>query len=102
MHIPYWMTEWGIATDNGNALTDNYGFPTDLSYDQAGALLRSNLGAMASRPDLLRQVLLYQLLDQRPHGATSDREGYFGLLPQNAPDKGAYTAAARDAMTRYL
>ena len=102
VHIPYWMTEWGIATDNGNALTDNYGFPTDLSYDQAGALLRSNLGAMASRPDLLRQVLLYQLLDQRPHGATSDREGYFGLLPQNAPDKGAYTAAARDAMTRYL
>jgi hypothetical protein len=96
------MTEWGIATDDGNTLTDNYGFPTDLTYEQAGALLRSNLDAMASRPNLLRQVLLYQLLDQQPHGATSDREGYFGLLPQNAPDKGPYTAAARDAMARSL
>ena len=29
---PIFLTEWGIATDNGRHLSDNYDWPTDISY----------------------------------------------------------------------
>ena len=31
--LPIWITEWGISTDNGRCLCDNYGFDKCMTYD---------------------------------------------------------------------
>jgi hypothetical protein len=37
------ITEWGISSDNGACLEDNYGFDKCLTYEAAGNLIRSNV-----------------------------------------------------------
>jgi hypothetical protein len=98
---PFFVTEWGISSDDGADLSDNYDWPTDLTYDRAGALLRTAVTAMAGEPDRVRQVLLYQVFDQRDPGEDTDREHYFGLVRHDGSDKGGYTAAVRDLTGRY-
>ncbi len=99
--MPFFVTEWGISTDNGPALTDNYDWPVDLTYDRAGGLLSTALDRMGAEPGRIRQVLLYQLGDQRASGTDTEREHYFGLLTSDGADKGAYTAAVRAACRRF-
>jgi hypothetical protein len=99
--MPFFVTEWGISSDNGPALSDNYDFPVDLTYDRAGALLSTALDRMNTQPAKVRQVLLYQLGDQRDPGADAEREHYFGLFRRDGSDKGAYTAAVRSACRRF-
>ena len=101
VHKPYAMTEWGISTDDGADLDDNYDWPTDLTYDRAGSLLTDAVNQMSSLRNELGQVLLFQLHDQRDPGTDTDREHYFGLLRLDGSVKGAYTAAARTAYGRY-
>ena len=101
VHQPYAMTEWGIASDDGADLDDNYDWPTDLTDDQAAGLLTTAVGEMSALPNELGQVLLFQLHDQREPGTDTDREHYFGLLRLDGSPKTAYTAAARSAYTRY-
>jgi len=98
---PFFMTEWGISTDNGPALSDNYDFPTDLTYAAAAALLAGNVDQMATVPGELKQVLLYQVHDQREPGETTDREGYFGIVNADGAHKGPYTAVARNDFRRF-
>ena len=97
---PYFMTEWGVATDDGQRLGDNLGFPADLTYDDAGRLVDDAVATMAALPTQLRQVLLYQARDQRMPG-TGAREHYFGLLTVSGADKGDLTRAARTTFSRY-
>jgi len=96
--IPVDITEYGIATDNGANLTDNYGWPTNLTYQQAADAL--NLGiqrikdAAGSR---LRWLMIYSAHDLQPSG-TGQREHYFGCLKNTNAAKGAYTTACRDQL----
>jgi hypothetical protein len=99
--MPFFVTEWGISSDNGPALSGNYDFPVDLTYDRAGALLSTALDRMGAEPAKVRQVLLYQLGDQRDPGSDAEREHYFGLFRRDGSDKGAYTAAVRSACRRF-
>ena len=92
--LPIFITEYGIATDNGRCLTDNYGWPRCLTYQQAADDLRAAIaGLRETYGSQLAQILLFAQIDGEPSGATDDREAYFGALQSAGQDKGAFTAA---------
>ena len=80
------VTEWGVSSDNGAALSDNYGFPVNLTYAQAGDAIRSNVTAMLARFPRIAVFTDYQAHDQLPSG-TGQREHYFGALRSDQSDK---------------
>ncbi|HWI70318.1 MAG TPA: hypothetical protein VNT55_00070, partial [Baekduia sp.] len=92
--IPIYVTEYGIASDNGRCLDDNYGWDTCMTYDQAGAALTSTVAAMRARyGSRLAAMYLYQVHDQKTTGTSTSRESYFGGLTVGGAAKGAYTTA---------
>ncbi len=97
--IPIDITEWGVATDNGNCLSDNYGMNKCMSYAEAGATVTSTVAAMRLKlGSRLNMFMLYQVRDQASSGASTDREAYFGALQQNLQPKGAYTTAVQSLL----
>lgn len=90
----YYVTETGLATDNGATLDDNYGYATNLTYDQAATTLTTQLAGMKANSHI-RQVLIYEVADLQPTGAATGRESYFGVLSNSGGPKGALTPAAR-------
>ena len=98
--IRVYVTEWGLASDNGRTLDDNYGYPTDLTYDQAAEILRATLSSWREAfGEQLAQVIIYQDYEPRPGGGSTHREHYFGVLRSNGADKGSYTAEVRRQLT---
>ena len=93
---PVYITEWGISTDDGRNLSDNYGWPTNMTYAQAGAGLRDTFNTWRSAyGSRLVQVLIYTGSDGQLPGDSSDRESYFGVVRIDGADKGAYTTEVR-------
>jgi hypothetical protein len=94
--IPIWITEWGLSSDDGRCLSDNYGWDPCMSYADAATALRESVAQMrAEYGDRLRAFLLYQGRDQLPPGASPEREHYFGALRSDGTPKGEYTDAVR-------
>jgi hypothetical protein len=94
--IPLYVTEWGISSDDGRCLDDNFGWDPCMTYDQAAEALRSTLSQWRTRyGSRLRAVYLFQAHDQRASGASGGREGYFGALRLDRTAKGAWTAEVR-------
>jgi len=93
------VTEWGLSTDNGRALSDNYGWNKAMTYDEAAAVLRGVLAQMrlvyGSR---LGAFFLYQAHDQYASGTQTGREAYFGGVKLDGTAKGAYTGAVLEAI----
>jgi hypothetical protein len=101
--IPIDVTEYGISSDDGVPLSDNYGWPVNETYTQAASALRSTVSGMRSDPAIgprLRLFMVYALYDQRPPRASTDREHYFGVLRHDLTRKGAYTAEVRRLFKR--
>ena len=101
--IPIDVTEVGLSSDDGAALTNNYGWPSNQTYAQAGSALRSTVAEMRADKTIggrLRLFMIYAAHDLRPHGATDDREAYFGALRHDLSAKGSYTAAVRELLKR--
>jgi hypothetical protein len=94
--IPIYITEWGLASDNGRCLTDNYGWNKCMSYAEAATTLTTTLTAMRARyGSRLAAFYLYHVRDQKPTGATTDREAYFGALQSAGAAKGVYTTTVQ-------
>jgi len=92
--IPIDVTEWGLSTDNGTCVNENYGWNPCMSYQEAAEVLSRTISEMrAALHGRLGLLLLYKIRDQKPAGATSDREDYFGAVQSELQPKGAYTAA---------
>jgi hypothetical protein len=90
--LPIYATEIGLATDNGRCLDDNFGFPKCLTYDEAAKTLDATIAAMRTRyGSRLHAIYVFQARDQKPSGASSSREAYFGSLQSNLAPKGAFT-----------
>jgi hypothetical protein len=92
------VTEYGISSDDGAGLSDNYGWPSNLTSAQAAADLRATVAGMRRDRTIgkrLRFFLVYSAHDLRPARATNDREAYFGALRHNLAAKGAYTVEVR-------
>jgi hypothetical protein len=97
--IPIDITEWGLATDNGKCLTENYGWNPCMTYNEASEVLTRTVSEMrqvlGSRMGLF---MLYQVRDKQSTGASNNREEYFGALQHELQPKGAYTTAAQALM----
>jgi hypothetical protein len=93
------ITEWGLSTDNGRCLDDNYGWNKCMTYGEAAYALTGSIDEMRARyGGRIRHFLIYNGRDLRSAGQTSDREHYFGLTTLGEQDKGAFTAAAREVL----
>jgi hypothetical protein len=98
--IPLWITEWGLSTDNGRCLSDNYGWDKCMTYATAATALTTTMRDMRSKyGSRLRAAFLYSGRDLRTSGASTEREHYFGALHSDMSDKGAYSAAVRTLLT---
>jgi hypothetical protein len=97
--IPIDVTEWGLSTDGGRCLSENYGWNPCMSYQEAAETLSSSVAGirqlLGSRMGLF---LLYQIRDQAPSGANNEREEYFGALQHEMQPKGAYTTAVEQLL----
>jgi hypothetical protein len=97
--LPMWVTEWGVASDDGRCLSDNYGWDRCMTYAAAATTLESTVGQMRSRyGSRLRALVLYHGHDFSAPGAASNREHYFGALRSDLGDKGPYSAAVRSLL----
>jgi hypothetical protein len=97
--VPIDLTEWGISTNNGVPLTDNYGWPVDLTFAQSGANLEASVAAMRADPAIgprLRLFMLYAAYDLNASLGPNARERFFGALNEGLGDKGAYSAEVRE------
>jgi hypothetical protein len=96
--IPIDVTEYGISSSDGAELSDNYGWPADMTYAEAATALRQTVAGMRADREIrerLRLFLVYAAYDLRAPDATDDREAYFGALRHDLSAKGAYTRAVR-------
>jgi len=94
--LPIWVTEWGLSTDNGRCLSDNYGWSKCLTYAQAATTLHAALtGMLSTYGSRLGAFYLYQAHDQAATGTQTGREYYFGALQSRGQAKGAYTTEAK-------
>ena len=97
--LPVWVTEWGLSTDNGRCLSDNYGFDKCMTYDTAATTLRATISGMQSRyGNRLGAFFLYQAHDQYATGTQTGREAYFGSEQSNGAPKGAYTTEVKNKL----
>jgi hypothetical protein len=94
--LPLWVTEWGLSSDNGRCLSDNYGWNKCMTYSSAASTLHSVLSGMHTRyGGRLGAFYLYQAHDQHATGTQTGREAYFGALQSNGTAKGAYTTEVK-------
>jgi hypothetical protein len=101
--IPIDVTEYGISSDNGASLSDNYGWARNATYDQAAMQLESAASGMRSDANVgkrLRLFMVYAAHDLGTPRSSYDRERYFGALQANLAAKGAYTTEVRRLLAR--
>jgi hypothetical protein len=98
--VPIFVTEFGIASDNGRCLDDNYGWPKCLTYSEAADSLRGAIAGMRSTYGArLAEVLIFARVDRKPSGTSADREAYFGAVQSQGQDKGPLTATVRELLS---
>jgi hypothetical protein len=101
--IPIDVTEYGISSDNGSPLSDNYGWAPNATYAQAAMLLESAVDQMRADPAFgrrLRLFMIYAAHDLGSPRSSYDRERYFGALQANLAAKGAYTTEVQRLLAR--
>jgi hypothetical protein len=97
--IPIDITEWGLSTDGGTCVYENYGLNPCMSYQEAGEQLKRSVTEIKSMVgSRLGLFLLYQVRDQAAPGANNNREAYFGLLQQQDTPKPGYTQAVEELL----
>ncbi len=97
--IPIDITEYGLSSNNGLGLTDNYGWPVNQTFAQAASALGSTVSDMRADPAIaprLRLFMLYSAYDLGASLGPNNRERFFGALTDTLGDKGAYSAEARE------
>jgi hypothetical protein len=99
--LPIYVTEWGLSSDDGRCLDDNYGWNPCMSFGEAADTLQSTMAQMRGRyGSRLRAVILFQLRDQQLPGKVHDREGYFGAFQARGSGKGPWTDAVHGLVSR--
>ncbi len=98
-NIPIDITEWGLSTDNGVCVSENYGLNPCMTYAEAAEQLKKSVAEIKSLVgSRLQLFMLYQVRDQESPGASNNREAYFGLLQHEDQPKGAFTAAVQELL----
>lgn len=79
-NAPILVTEWGLSTDNGRCLNDNYQWGTCMTYGQARDAFVSTVNRWKSKyGSRLTHVYYFQTKDRIASGDTNERENFFGL-----------------------
>lgn len=100
--IPIYVTEWGLASDGGRCLSDNYDWNKCMTYSEAATILGSTVSEMRARyGSRLRAFYLYQAQDLSESGTSTDRDEYFGALQYDGAPKGAYTSEVKSLLSLY-
>jgi hypothetical protein len=96
--IPIDSTEDGVPSDNGVTLNNG----VHMTYQEAGESLARQVTELraAAKSHPLRSFTVYQVRDQRPHGAGTDHEWYFGALTNSGGAKSAYTTAVEQLLAQ--
>lgn len=97
--IPVYVTEWGVASDNGTCLSDNYGWSRCMTYAAAARALRDSVAGMHSQlGGRLEAIFIHQARDLRPTRTSRGREPFFGALRENFREKGVLTRTVRQLL----
>ncbi len=100
--LPLWFTEWGVSSDDGRCLNDNFGWDKCMTYAAAADALTTTISGMRARyGSRLAAVYLYHAHDLKASGSSNDREAYFGALQLDKSSKGAYTTAVKSLLSTY-
>jgi hypothetical protein len=94
--FPIFVTEYGLASDNGRCLSDNYGWDRCMTYAQAAATLRAVVNDVRTNAPAVAQFFVYHEIDAVQPGASTDREAYFGALRRDGSPKTSYTGTIAD------
>lgn len=90
--FPIFVTEYGLSSDNGRCLSDNYGWNKCMTYAEAAATLRGVVNDVRTNAPAVAQFFIYHQMDLAMPGASSDREAYFGALRRDGSPKAGYTS----------
>ncbi len=97
--IPIDITEWGVTTDNGRCLTENYGLNKCMTYGEAAATLHTTFNEMRQTlGSRFGMFMLYQVRDQQVTGTSTEPEAYFGALQHQGQAKGAFTTQVQELL----
>jgi hypothetical protein len=97
--LPIYVTEWGLTTDNGPCLSENFGWNKCMTYSEAGSTLSSAASAMRARyGSRLGGLYIYEAHDLAAVNASTNYGEYFGALQSNGEPKGAYTTAVESLL----
>jgi len=98
--LPFFITEYGISTNNGACLDLNYTWPTCMTYQQAADGMTGSINAMRARyGSRLRDMFIFEQRDMAndPNG----REANFGAIKSDGSQKGVFTTTIRDLLNTY-
>jgi hypothetical protein len=98
---PLFATEFGISSDNGRCLSDNYGWPKCMTWADAATAMQKSVADMHASFPTLKELFVFAQRDMKASGSTSDREGYFGALQSMGQSKGAFTTEIRNELNSY-
>lgn len=89
---PFFITEYGLATDDGLTLADNYESKLNMTYAEARTAMNEVEAVWATKfGSRLTYRSYYRDFDNSAHGATTNREAYFGVVKYDLTDKGQFT-----------
>jgi hypothetical protein len=98
--LPFFLTEYGISTNNGVCLDSNYNWPTCMTYQQAGDALRGAVADMhQTYGSRLAQLFIFEQRDMA--NTPTGREGNFGAVKTDGSPKGAFFNAIQSLVNTY-
>src|SRR3954454_6292453 len=97
--LPFFLTEYGISTNNGTCLDSNYNWPNCMTYQQAGDSMRNAILDLKQSYPRIAQIYIFEQRDMAndPNG----REANFGAIKSDGSLKGAYTDTIRNITNTY-
>jgi hypothetical protein len=98
--LPFFITEYGISTNNGACLDSNYSWPNCMTYQQAADGLKGAIADMhQAYGQRLAQLYIFEQRDManNPNG----REANFGAVKTDGSAKGAFTDGIRWLISTY-
>jgi hypothetical protein len=98
--LPFFLTEYGISTNDGTCLDSNYGWPTCMTYQQASDALKGAIADMRQTWGArVAQIYVFEQRDMAndPGG----REANFGAVKSDGSPKGAFTEGIRWLINTY-
>jgi hypothetical protein len=97
--IPIDVTEFGLPADNGRCIGEDDEYNGCMPYSEAASILRSTVSEMRQMlGSRLGMLILYQIRDQEPTGASTNDELYYGALQHELQPKGEYTTAVKELL----